>query len=339
MEKEDQLRLLRKSFSDISRGYSVALLEGNKVFIRHLSHHEQVDLDVLHKSFMLEGAKEGLPREATVLKRLKEEGEWTDKDEKDLEQHKLIIERLTEGKKVIFRKSDLETQIRLIEEEQRKYNEKMAVKLAAIGTTAELYADRKLNEYYIVESFFMDSACTKKVLTEDVFEHMTDQEVQDMIRLYNDEMEVVSDRNVKYLAIQDFFQVYWSMSPDNLYHFFGKPISHLTYFQVKLGSYARMFRDILSKADGLPDDVKNDPDKLLDYVRVGENAREKMENAKVASKNDVVASTMVGAKAEEYKAIGVKSDSSVNLSDELKKNAAQGKKGLDMHDLMKLMGS
>lgn len=338
MEKEDQLRLLRKSFSDISRGYSVALLEGHKVYIRHLSHHEQVDLDVLYKSFMMEAIKEGLPKEAAVLKRLSEEGEWTKKDDEELETIKTIIQRYTEAKKLIFRKSDLEAQNKLIEQEQRRYNEKLAMRVACLGTTAELYAERKINEYYIVESFFADPLFTKKVLTDEVFEHMTDHEVQDMIKLYNDEMEVVSDKNVKFLAIQDFFQVYWSMSPDNLFHFFGRPISNLTYFQVKLGSYARMFRDILSKAEGLPDEVRNDPEKLLDYVRVGENAKEKMENAKVASKNDVVASTMVGAKSDEYKAIGIKSDSAVSLSDELKKSKAEGKNGLTMHDLMKIMG-
>ncbi len=340
MDKENQLRLLRKAFSDISRGYSVIFFKAKKLFIKHLSHHEQVDLDVLYKQFRDEGVKEGLPTEEFMLERLRDEGIWTELDDKTLEDIKTIIERLVAGKKVIYLKTDVEIQNKEIQKEQDRYYNKKAERDKFLGTTAESFAEKKVNEHYIIQSFFLDDKCQKPFLTEDYFDTLVERQMQEIIRTYNDEMDSVGDRNIKKLALQEFFQVYWSLSGENLHHFFGKPICDLTYFQVKLGSYGRMFRNILEKSETFPDDVKNDPDKLLDYVRAGENAKQVMDKAAQNSPdNDVVASTVFGAKREDLKEIGVESDGGTStLANELKKNEAKGKKGLDMQDMMKIMG-
>jgi Zn-finger nucleic acid-binding protein len=343
VEKESQLRLLRKAFSDISRGYSVVFFKGRKLYIKHLSHHEQVDLDVLYKNFLELGKKEGLPTEEYMLKFLKDEGVWTDKDDKELEDIQTIIERLVTGKKVIYLKSDLDRQNKEIEAQQKRYYEKKAQRERLLGLTAEAWADKKVNEHYIVESFYVDEGCKTRWLEGETFDNLSEAEMQQIVKVYNEEIETVSDRNVKKLAIQDFFQIYWSLSSENLHDFFGKPICDLTYFQVKVGSYGRMFRNILEKAEGFPEDVKNDPDKLLDYVRAGENAKERMEKAAQGSPSHetegTVASTLFGAKQDELKEIGIQSDpGTTSLSTQLKKAQAEGKKGLNMQDMMKLMG-
>lgn len=295
---------------------------------------------MLYKTFLDEGKEEGLPTEEYMLKHLKEEGVWTEKDDKELEDIKSVIERLVAGKKVIYLKTDLERQNKQIEDEQNRFYAKKAEKDKLLGMTAEAYAEQKVNEHYIVESFFLDPNFQNKYLKDEVFDNLSKAQMQEIVKVYNDEMETVSDRNVKKLALQEFFQVYWSLSTENLYNFFGKAICDLTYFQVKLGSYGRMFRNILEKADSYPEDVKNDPDKLLDYVRAGENAKEVMEKAaKNSPDNDVVASTVFGADKQELDAIGVSSDPGTStLSKELKKAAAEGKKGLNMQDMMKIMG-
>lgn len=342
MDKENQLRLLRKAFSDISRGYSVVFLKGKRLFIKHLSHHEQVDLDVLYKSFLDIGIKEGLDTEKDKLKSLAEEEVWTDKDETELEEIKKVIERLAIGKKNIYLSSDLSRQNEEIKKEEQKYLKKKIERDRFLGLTAEAYAEKKINEHYIIESFYLDASFVNKFFTEESFEEVTDGGLQEMIRFYNEEIDVVSDRNIKHLSIQEFFQVYWSLSTEDLSSFFGRPICNLTYFQIKLGSYARMFKNILEKAENLPEDVRTDPEKLLDYVRTGENAKKRMEEAAQSGgkENDVVASTLIGAKNEEYKAIGMKSDAgAVSLTEELKRKQAEGKKGLDMHDLMRMLGA
>lgn len=341
MDKEGQLRLLRKAFSDISRGYSIAFLKNKRVYIKHLSHHEQVDLDILYKSYMDSGLAEGLNSESFMLTYLKEEGIWTENDEKELKDLETIIERLVEAKKVLYRKTELEVQNKIIEEHRVNYIKKKNAKDKLLGLTAESYAEKKINEHYIIESFFRDNNFQDKYITEDVFEALSDQDVRDIVKLYNDEMDVVGDRNIKLLSIQEFFQIYWGLSAEDLRSFFGIPICNLTYFQIKLASYARTFRDILSKSENLPEDIRNDPDKLLDYVRAGENAKEKMEgrSSQGPKEDGAVASTLIGAKSDEYKAIGMTQKDTVSLTQELKKKQAEGKKGLDIHDLMRMMGT
>lgn len=344
MNKEDQSRFLRKAFSDISRGYSVVFHRGKKLVIKHLSHHEQVNLDILYKKFLKEGEQEGLPTEKYMLDFLNKEGVWTEADDNEMKESQTIIERLVDGKKIIYKKSDLENQNKEIKKYQDAYSQKRAQKSKFIGLTAEAWAEKKVNEYYIVESFYLDEKCSRKWLEDSVLDEVGEAEMQEVIRLYNEEMEVVSDRSIKLLAIQDFFQMYWGLSSENLYDFFGKPICDLTYFQVKTGTYGRTFRSILEKAETYPEDVRNDPDKLLDYIRVSENAKERMENAsKDSSSNDGgtgnVASTIFGAKKEEMNEMGIQSDpGTVSLSDCLKKAQAEGKKGLSMQDMIAIMG-
>jgi hypothetical protein len=341
VSEESQLRLLRKAFSDISRGYSVAFFNNRKLFIKHLSHHEQVDLDVLYKQFLDEGSRDGLPSQEYMLSHLKEQGVWTEKDDKELEEIKARIDRLVAGKKVIYLKSDLDRQNKDIETEEKKYVNKKMQKERLLGTTAEAFAEKKVNEHYILQSFFLDNNLSRPFIAEDYYDKPDDGLMPIIIRLYNEEMETVSDRNIKKLALQEFFQVYWSLSSENLFYFFNRPICDLTYFQIKLGSYGRMFRGILEKAEGIPEDIRNDPDKLLDYVRTGENAKEKMQGSvkEGADPNAAVASTLIGAKNEDYKAVGMKSDPSVtSLTEALKKKKNEGKKGLNMQDMMKLMG-
>lgn len=340
MDKEVQQRTLRKAFSDIARGYSSAFLGKKRLYIKHLSHHDQVDLDVLYKSFLDEGIADGLESEKDVLKRLAEDGVWTAQDEKELVELEAVIERLAEGKKVLYRKSEIDNQNKEIAEYRKKFTLKQRQKIQFLGLTAESFAEKKINEYYIIESFFEDDKFTKKYLSDEMFDNLSDKEINEIVGVYNQEMEVIGDKNIKLLAIQNFFQLYWSLSGDNLHGFFGVPICDLTYAQIKLSSYGRTFKDIMAKASTLPDDIREDPDKILDYIRAGENAKEKMEgkSSQGPKEDGAVASTLIGAKSEDYKSIGVKDKGAVSLSEELKKKQAEGKKGLNMQEMMQLMG-
>ncbi len=301
-------------------------------------------MDVLYKSFVDEGKKDGIPTQESMLKYLRDEGIWTEKEDKEVEDIKTVIERLVAGKRVIYLPSELERQNKEIEEHEQKYYAKRAQREKLLGLTCESFAEKKVNEHYIEQSFYWDGKFANQYLTEEASEKLSQREMQELVQCYNQEMEIVSDRNIKCVAIQDFFQIYWSLSTENLHHFFGKPICDLTYFQVKLGSYGRTFKNILEKAEGFPEEVRSDPDKLLDYVRTSENAKNRMEKASENTSEDkvgvgAVATSLIGAKTSDYKAVGIESDpGTVSLSSELKKAAAEGKKGLDMHQLMKMMG-
>jgi hypothetical protein len=113
--------------------------------------------------------------------------------------------------------------------------------------------------------------------------------------------------------------------------FFGIPICQLTYNQVRLIVYARVFKSIFDNNENIPEQIRSDPKKLLDYGSISKDEREKMKE-KISGGDG---STLVGATQEDYDYIGIERPSNtVSLHEEAKKKGGT----LDMKDLMKLHG-
>lgn len=332
---EETLRQVRKAFSDISKGYSVAFFLGKKIYIKHLTHHDQIEFEMFYKRYFDYAVSKGMKTEKQSLEERADI--WTEEDEKQIEQHKTTISRLTDGKRMIILQSELQKQQKLIDEETEKLEVKLNTKREIVGLTAEIYAERKLNEVYVFESIFSDDKLSNKLYSTEEIEEISHSEMQTIVSVYNAEMSNLSDKNIKMLCIQDFFLAYWNFVGDDVSTFFGKAICHLSYPQLKLASYGRVFKNALQNADKIPDDIKEDPDRLLDYVRASENVKQQVDNSP-SNNADAVATTIFGAKEQDYKSAGMESDG-VNLMDALKRSEENGKKGLDMHDLMKLMGT
>lgn len=342
MLDEKEQRILRKSFSDVARGYSEVMYRGKKLYIKHLSHHDHVSLEVLHKEFYDYGINEGLLSEKDALFNLEKEGIWTKEDERELDLLKAKIKQLVDAKKLCYLKEQVDNQNKSIKEEEEKFAGKFIQRVKLLGMTAEAFSEKKVNEYYIKESFYYDPEFKNKYLTEDLFDNLSDRSLQEIMGFYNEEIDVVGEKNIKKLAIQEFFQAYWSFANDNVCDFFGKRVCDLTYLQIKLASFARIFRNILNNNENIPEDIKQDPDKLLDYAKTVENTKEIVEKGShgKGSQGDVVASTVFGAKGDDLKPLeGDKSVGTISLSEELKKKRAQGQNSLSMQDMMKLMGS
>ena len=120
---------------------------------------------------------------------------------------------------------------------------------------------------------------------------------------------------------------------ENPTEFFGKCVCELTYNQVKLLIYTRFFKNVFQQNDKMPQDIKNDPDKIIDYVNANENAKKVMEN-KNGKENQ--ASSIVGATSEDLEYVGLKAkgQKTLSLADEAKKKGGS----LSMEDMMKIFG-
>lgn len=330
--EENQLRLIRKAFSDISRGYSQILYQNKRLFVKHLSHHDQVDLDVIYKQAYDEAVNKGAPTEKEALKALDDEGVWTKNEEIRFQNEKKYLESLIKDKQHIIKPSDLQKHEKNILKQENIFFELYKQKNDHLGLTAEKVAEKRLNEYYIVFSFYLDSNLENRYLTEEKYNNLSNEDLSSLVNLYNFEMSQTSDKEIKLLAIQDFFQNYWSMSDNNVSNFFGKPICDLTYFQMKLASYGSYFKYLLEKSEGIPESIKSDPDKLMDYINASEKGKEKMESGKIGERDNAAVS-MVGAKKEDYEAFGYSDSEVVDLNKEVAKKGE-----LDMHDFMRLMG-
>ena len=74
---EDSASFFRKIFRDISRGYSEIKFRGSPVFIKHLTNHDQVDLDDVYSKFYDHALSRGLPTEEEKLEQLIEDELWS----------------------------------------------------------------------------------------------------------------------------------------------------------------------------------------------------------------------------------------------------------------------
>jgi hypothetical protein len=199
-----------------------------------------------------------------------------------------------------------------------------------LSSSAETYSFHRANDYYIYNSFFKDKECTDRLYDQEQFEYLEPSEITELVKIYNNFHESFSDKNIKQLAIQDFYKSYYGFTED-VVSFFGVPAIELTNYQINLFLYTRIFKNIFEEyRDNLPPRLEKDPDGLIDYAS-SSTAREKIKQQ--IDSDQKGGSTIVGATKQDMEELGINTESSGPSLAEL----AMKKGGsLSMEDLMKM---
>ena len=320
----------RKVFRDIVRGYSTAIIQDKEVFIKHLTPHDQVELEEIEERYFLSAQKRGVPTEKDMLDYLEDEGQWTKEDERDITEKKSYLKNLEKTLSQLVLGKEIEKQKKVIEKERKELNEKLNQKTALIGNTCEKYAKERMNDFYVINSFFKVKNFNHKLYEESDFDELEDFDIKLLVNTYNSIFEFFSEENVQYTVLEEFYNPYLSFAEDSM-QFYGKPFCELTYNQVRLIVYTRIFKNIFDTNENIPESILKDPVKLLEFGSSSKDEKEKRK--KQISEGD--GSTIVGAKQEDYERLGVDQGvKSVSLHEEAKKKGGT----LDMEDLMKLHG-
>lgn len=330
MDTQD-LKACRKAFSDISRGYTYTLYKNDKAYIKHTCHHDQVDLDVVYDKYYQSALSRDIPTQEERLNFLiQEENSWSKEEEQKLKELSEFTQSLIQAKSRLFLKKQIDEQNERIEANQKEYAKLLSQKTALIGVTCESYAERKVNEFYILNSFYKDKKFEEPLISSEQYNDFSNEDVNRLVVLYNLETKPLNDENIKKTALEPFFQQYVSLCSDNIYSFYGIPVCDLTFFQINLYTYGCVFLNILNEHKNIPEDIKKDPNKLLDYAKANESAKKIKE--KMADKDG---SSIVGGTKEDYAHLGINTEDSLNLSKELQKS---GKKSLSMREIIEKMG-
>jgi len=320
----------RRIFRDVVRGFSESTLNSEKVFVKHLTPHDQVELEEIEERYFNIAKNKGVPTEEDMLAMLAEENQWTEKDQKIIEEKKEFIKSLSTAKNKLVLKSEIDQQQDLIDKENKLLRDKELQKKSLIGNTCEKYAKDRMNDFYMIKSFFYDRELNKPYFDDGRFDDMQDYEISDVVLLYNSIFENFSEESIQHTVLEDFYSPYLSFAEDSM-QFYGKPFCELTYNQIRLIVYTRVFKNIFDYNDNIPDHIKSDPKKLLEF---GGSSREEKDKA-VQKLQTGDAATLVGAKKEDYEYLGVKEKTKgVDLHEEVKKKGGS----LNMEDLMKLHG-
>ena len=320
----------RRIFRDVVRGYSAALLDEKFVYIKHLTPHDQVELEEIEEKYFEVAKKRGVPTEKDMLEFLSEEGQWSESDEKFIKDKQAFLESLKTARKKLVLKKEIDSQDRIIERENTLLVNKQQEKIKLVGNTCEKYAKDRMNDFYMIKSFYKDPNLKQELFGREDFDDLEDLSVSRVVRLYNETFENFTEENIQYTILEDFYNPYLSFAEDSM-QFYGKPFCELTYNQIRLIVYSRVFKNIFDYNDNIPESIMKDPAKLLEF---GSSSRQERE--KVANKlNSGDGSTLVGAKDEDYEYLGIeKPRGGIDLHDEVKKKGGT----LNMEDLMKLHG-
>jgi len=315
-------------FKDIVQGFSRVEIGGEVLFIKHLSALDQTDLEQLEEEFLNNALQRGLPSEKEMLERLKEEGLWQEKDESALAQQREYIKSLLNARKQLFLKHDIEDNITKTKEGEQKLSVLEQGKEELVGQTAEKYSKSRVSDHYILKSFFTEKNLTQNVFTEEKVDALSKSELLKIIRTYNNQSEKFRDENIQKLVLQDFYSPYFPFS-DNVMNFYDKPLFRLSTNQVKLVIFTRMFKNIFENFPKIPDAIRKDPAKVVDYV----NSQDKAKDVTETLEKDG-ASTVMGATKEDYEYLGYKKNpQGRTLTDMLKAKGGR----MDMKDLIETM--
>ena len=331
MEQSQQSKY-KKAFRDIKNGFSEIKVLENLFYLKHLSLEDQVDIDQIYDHYFDEAKNRGVPTNDETLKRLIEEKQWSTKQESLIKQEEDFIDNLNKQKKSLYLKSEIQRVNADIESGQKRLYDLKNTKASFFNRTAESYAEERVNDFYILKCLYKDKKLSQQAFEEDQFDNIDSETLTSIIRQYSEVYKNINDNTIQYLVLQDFFNLYMPFA-ENPTEFFGKSVCELTYNQVKLLIYARFFKNVFQQNDKMPQDIKNDPDKIIDYVNANENAKKVIENK---NNKENQASSIIGATSEDLEYVGLKAkgQKTLSLADEAKKKGGS----LSMEDMMNIFG-
>ena len=326
---------LRMIYTDVVNGFSLAdHTKYGKFYIKHMDNGISSDIDYQRKYYLEKAKKEGLPTTKEKEDFLVEEGTWANEEKRKVSELEGYIENLkrTQSKLVLKKQIDsISDDIKKAEEELSELIEK---KLSLIGLTAEVYSNKKVNEYYIFQTVFKDPKLENPLFSDEEFDELSEEALGSVVVIYNDRMDRFADVNLKRLAVSGFYLNSFYLCKDNPFIFYGKPVVGLTYTQTELFSFGRYFKSIITELKHPPTEEQlDDPDKLIELFNVSKNAEKVLSEGKATAGKDKVVSTIVGATKEDLDRMGAQSDpGAVDI------NQVAAEKGghLSMEELIKL---
>ncbi len=313
---------------EIFDGYSVSTFKGRDVFVKHINIRDQKYLNSYYEKYKNIALSKGVESQEQREAYIKEEDLWEESDDMKILSLVEEIKNLKKTKESVFLPSQKQSFQKTIEEKSIELYDLNHKKAEIVGLTAEGYASKRSNDEMLRFCIFKSSDLRENLHTEEEF---SDLEVRDVIllnKMMTDVSERISEDNIKHAVLRPFFSMYIS-NCENVSDFYGKAVVELSAYQMKVAMYARVFHSIFQYTEDIPDNIKEDPDKLMAY---SESQRNKG-SSNGGIRDDADASAVFGATKEDMNTVA-KDSKTVSLSEEVKK--AGGK--LDMKQMMRLAG-
>jgi hypothetical protein len=312
---------------EIFDGYTDITFQGKTVYIKHFSIRDQRYIHRFYNKYKSIAESKGIPSEKEMLDSLREDGLWSDNDDRAIINLEQEIEGLKASKLAAFLPSQKKALQDSIESKRKELYLLLNKKAELVGRTSERYGSQRSNEEFIRYLIYSDPQCLQHFFTDEQFANLSEDELEFFIRENDGISQRLNESNIQYCVLRDFFNMYLSQTED-VSAFYGKAIIELSVYQLKLAIYARVFFNIFQYHEDLPERMKQDPVAIFDFVE-----RKKNNNSKSYVNTDKGASAVFGATKEDLEIIDPNART-VSLSDEISKNGGV----MNMDQLIELMG-
>ncbi len=324
MNEQFYISLIGEAFD----GYTEAIFEDRTVYIKHINIKDQRYLHKYHEKYKNIALSKGLQSEEEKLKYVIEEGIWESKDDLEISSLTSEIENLKRTRRALFLKSQKDDIDKQIQESREKLFSLQQKRKEVIGQTADDYAETRSGDEILRFLLFKNKDLTEHLYSEEEFGELEAWQVIALGKIQKDIQDKLSDSNIQKAVLRPFFSMYLSLCED-VSGFYDKPIPELSIFQLRVALFGRMFFNIFQFTEDIPEDIKQDPEKLLSFSEAQRNK----DSSKSQIRDDAAGSAVFGATNEDVEDLGGTAGG-VSLSEEAKKHGGQ----LNMEQMMRLAG-
>ena len=329
MERQE----LKLVFSEIVEGYSLTRSElFGDLKIKHINNYDSAKTDIKNNYYFEKAVSQGLPKREEKVEYLIKEKLWDPEKDKEADRLKEMLKGMNRTKSKLFLQAQIDAIKKDIVDNEIKLSNILAEKESVIGFTAEEYANRRINEYYMHISILDEEG--KQLFGENEFDELEQDQVNDIMQVYEKNNRKFKAEILKKISLADFFTNIFYLCEDNVFNFYGKPVIDLTFYQIEIYSYGRYFKSIIQNSEEkIPDHIVEDPDKLIEWAESSKNVKEVLEKSSGDAESG--ASSIMGATKQDLAKAGI--DENQDVIDLSQKAQEKGGR-LTMEDMMKLHG-
>ena len=229
-----------------------------------------------------------------------------------------MFKNLEETKKNLILPSQIEKINKDLDEGAADLLDKKNKRKSLLSETCESYAQNKNNDYSIYLCLYKDNALEEKFFTWDEFCEIPKPKLTEWFVTYMEGTKHLSPANIKYLAINPMFSLYYNLlGGKNLHTFFPQPIYELSFYQLNLLNYGKILNSIIENVEGIPEAVKKEPDDLLAYAESKNKHKGLVEKSK-----DKQGFSVMGATKKDMDEMGISDELAVSPFEMAKKKGS-----------------
>lgn len=320
MKNPEQGKKLETLFQEIKKGFSFLETNNFSIYVKHPTSEE---IDISKKAYdkhFDKAIKLGVQPEKELLNFLNEQQAWTTEEEDAM----IVREQQLKNLNKTIDKIRIERDRKPITEERDSVQAQLKLdkikRFSLVKKTAESYAQKHSNEIFIYNCLYKDINLKELYWSEDEFEHLEYSELNLFLIEYEKHVKRFEHDELLQLSIENCFTSLFGLYGDDVTGFFRNHPMDMSYYQIHLLNYGKMFRNIFKNRE-IPDHIKNDAKAVLAHLEDMESIKNNKDTVKNKSqKSDGF--SYAGATKKDLDDLGVK----------------KGKNQKDIHQIAKEKG-